>query len=116
MADLAASFVYLVGPVELGFRDPYGAAVFLRLGPGGAVAAREAEDAAAEYDEHLVRRAEVAVPAALEEQAAQGLGQFARTIGGYLRLLPNRCRWPFRPLIGADEAARNGRGCYILAG
>ena len=54
-------------------------------GPGHVVAARVAEDAAAEHDEYLLRGTEVAVPAAVrQEQTAQGLGQFARTIGGYL--------------------------------
>jgi len=33
-----------VGPVELGFRYPYGPAVFLRQGSPGAVAARVAEE------------------------------------------------------------------------
>src|SRR5208282_6267454 len=76
-----------VGPVELGFRYSYGPAVFLRPGSPSAVAARVAEDAAAEHDEHLLRRTEVAVPATIrQEQAAQGFGQFARAIGGDLEV------------------------------
>jgi hypothetical protein len=46
---LVANFVYLIGPVELSFRHPYGPAVFLGLGRDGEVTARVAEDPAAEH-------------------------------------------------------------------